>query len=660
MAPAPKRACDIVMKGGITSGIVYPPVIGALADYWSFKNIGGTSAGAIAAAATAAAQFGAQTQGERPFARLAALPEELAETEGAGQPTRLLRLFQPEPETAALYRVVLALLASAWGQALRGALQVTPWAAWLGALPLVIALGLLLAALGARQTGAGVCWAAALVALGWTAWEFYRLRRAGWFDAQLAACGGLLLLLLGAGVTTGWTLFGYALTLALVLGVSALLAALLLGFVWQVWRVLPDKFYGFCSGQTVTDAGQAPLTIWLADLIDELAGRPVDGPPLTFGALWLGREPQSGEDAAAVPVAARFVNLEMMTTCLTRGRPYRLPFDNREFFFDEADFRQLFPARVVNWLIEKGRPARPEEKSEPAQRLFQLPTGADLPVIVAARMSLSFPLLLGAVPLYAIDFSRRDEAQRKLERCWFSDGGICSNFPVHFFDQVLPTRPAFAVNLRPFHPDFPARDFRLARRNNSGRLELWTRFGELGGFFGALLNVLQNWNDNLQIPLPGYRDRILHISMNEAEEGGLNLHMPPPVIQRVAARGAAAAAELLKHYPGVGLTEADQQDPIETTWDNHRWVRYRSTMAQLEALLTELADVTDDPAPDASFAQLAQAPPSYAWDSKAQQTLAAQLTQQLLELAREWRGHGPVFQQDPPNPEPELRVRPRI
>jgi predicted acylesterase/phospholipase RssA len=46
--------CDLVMKGGITSGVVYPLAVVELARKYHFKNIGGTSAGAIAAAATAA------------------------------------------------------------------------------------------------------------------------------------------------------------------------------------------------------------------------------------------------------------------------------------------------------------------------------------------------------------------------------------------------------------------------------------------------------------------------------------------------------------------------------------------------------------------------------------------------------------------------------
>ena len=51
----PERSCDVVMKGGITSGIVYPEAIHELSRDYRFRSIGGTSAGAIAAAATAAA-----------------------------------------------------------------------------------------------------------------------------------------------------------------------------------------------------------------------------------------------------------------------------------------------------------------------------------------------------------------------------------------------------------------------------------------------------------------------------------------------------------------------------------------------------------------------------------------------------------------------------
>ena len=56
-ASAPKEECDIVMKGGITSGVVYPLTVVELSKKYRLRNIGGTSAGALAAAITAAAEY---------------------------------------------------------------------------------------------------------------------------------------------------------------------------------------------------------------------------------------------------------------------------------------------------------------------------------------------------------------------------------------------------------------------------------------------------------------------------------------------------------------------------------------------------------------------------------------------------------------------------
>nr|WP_218565201.1 patatin-like phospholipase family protein [Pseudomonas sp. phDV1] len=52
--------CDLIMKGGITSGIVYPLAITEIAKAFPLRSIGGTSAGATDAAAAAAAELGRQ------------------------------------------------------------------------------------------------------------------------------------------------------------------------------------------------------------------------------------------------------------------------------------------------------------------------------------------------------------------------------------------------------------------------------------------------------------------------------------------------------------------------------------------------------------------------------------------------------------------------
>lgn len=75
----PARNCDIVMKGGITSGVVYPKAIAELAKEFRFKNVGGTSAGAIAAALAAAAEYARVSGKGAGFARLEQLPDFLYE-----------------------------------------------------------------------------------------------------------------------------------------------------------------------------------------------------------------------------------------------------------------------------------------------------------------------------------------------------------------------------------------------------------------------------------------------------------------------------------------------------------------------------------------------------------------------------------------------------
>ena len=94
--------CDLVMKGGITSGVVYPRAVMVLGERYRFRNIGGTSAGAIAAAVTAAAEYGRQTGAAEDLSRIDAIVRDLT------RPGLLLGLFQPAKENRPLWGVVRA------------------------------------------------------------------------------------------------------------------------------------------------------------------------------------------------------------------------------------------------------------------------------------------------------------------------------------------------------------------------------------------------------------------------------------------------------------------------------------------------------------------------------------------------------------------------
>src|SRR5262249_11528617 len=144
----------------------------------------------------------------------------------------------------------------------------------------------------------------------------------------------------------------------------------------------------------------------------------------------------------------------------------------------------------------------------------------------------------------------------KLERCWFSDGGICSNLPIHFFDALLPRHPTFALNLQDEHPAHPVQpgdevnNVWLPQNNQEGIAEDWNRFDakkSVFSFLGAIVETMQNWVDNTQLRVPGYRDRVAHI-FHRADEGGLNLNMPPAVIDRLSRRGGAAGTVLREQF----------------------------------------------------------------------------------------------------------------
>src|ERR1700758_1227867 len=102
----PDKSCDIVLKGGITSGVVYPLALVSLSQKYRFSNTGGTSAGAIAAAAAAAAEYGRPIAGAG-FDRLAKIPGEVGPS--------LLSMFQPTPILEPLFDIFVAALKAKTG-----------------------------------------------------------------------------------------------------------------------------------------------------------------------------------------------------------------------------------------------------------------------------------------------------------------------------------------------------------------------------------------------------------------------------------------------------------------------------------------------------------------------------------------------------------------
>jgi predicted acylesterase/phospholipase RssA len=553
--PPEDRFCDLVMKGGITSGVVYPAAIERLSHHYRFKNIGGTSAGAIAAAVTAAAEFNRRCSGSRAgFELLKQLPSDLKEDVTPGR-RKLLSLFQPQRDARRLFTVLVA-------------------------------------ALNSRGTGHRI-----FAIIG-------GLLRAYWIAALGSVLIALAIRAVGADGLGSVLVFG----IALVIWIGA--------WVFRDITVgVVGNGFGMCTGLT-EHPKEVALTPWLHELIQRAAGRTAQDPPLTFGELWDAPGYPIGHFTLPAGALRKSIDLRMFSTNLGHGRPYIFPFTpagpgqsrfptQERLFFRPDELARYLPGEVLAWMrakgmayrVEPGREGRDPSGADAASRgLLELPPPREFPVILAARMSLSFPFLFAAVPLWAIDYDAPGLAP--FRRCWFSDGGISSNFPMHLFDGLVPSWPTFGINLEPQIEKWE--EVYLPRVYTEGYGERWDRFDDgadgaarFGGFLSAILGAMQNWNDNALARMPGVRDRIARVRLRP-DEGGMNLNMDRRAIENVAERGERAAAELIAAFAQPrGGSQA-------TGWDEQRWVRLGVLLKMIEERASGVRTALDPSCPHAT------------------------------------------------------------
>lgn len=701
--------CDLVMKGGITSGVVYPRAMVRVARDYRIRSIGGTSVGAIAAVLTAAAEYWRQANpGSEAVARQQRKIEELvsrldttvdgvngwderqrpdiqaAEADllagGVDAPgfgglyaipqdigSDLVGKFQPERDTAGAFRFLIALLEArtpvtrvttalvrqfhwwriasaiviglftlafvrdplpvAWLLVIMAGAAVAyvawrrirslrapeptpdtpdapnakrPWRwpvkpLWLaGGLLAALWLTYLQVAIGLGEIGRWVGTHLPLVIVGLIlaslvtqadvlrAWLLVRWRspdpdemgrRRHLLDVGLLATGVVLGMVL---VVTNWQALGEDPHVTAVV-VSGMVVGWVLGGVMGLianfgWSI-PRNGLGLCSGMGDARA----LTPWLTSRINTVAGLAPDAPPLTFGKL------------AGLPLNRR-ISLEAIATDLTRGVPLDLPAALHRYRFRPREFQRLFPTSVLSCLGVT-------EANLVSDELLPFPPAKDIPLVVVARISMSFPVLFSAVPVYFHDgISRRPPL-----RCLLSDGGIVSNFPIHKFDRSLPGWPTFAIDLidevNPAqqllsqqiwtNPIRVTRDPDIAegvaaRRATEAIPD--TDIDTLPEVFSRLVNTARGWIDNSQKGLPGYRERIVGIRLYPGE-GGLNLAMGASTIDRLAHRGMYGIHTLIGPWhpdPAPQPDETDAQRLARSQWHQHRWLRYRIIMRSLE------------------------------------------------------------------------------
>ena len=685
--PPVDRFCDLVLTGGVASGVVYPWAIVELARHFRFRNIGGTSVGAMAAALAAAAEYGRRTGFEFPFEPLRRIPAALGEVLPDGR-TRMLSLFQPCVHGERLIEI--------WGK---------------------VGCGCDDARTAPEKSG-----------FTWT--RIIRETFRTYMRPALAgALVGLVLSLLP------WLIFKRVPTwiepIQLVLGVVAAVATialavivgsvffLLLSVWWDVKHGLIENGYGLCKGGTLEPPGpegeRPGLTQWLHEGIQLSAGLKKKDRPLTFRDLWNApvypgavRRPCGPSD----PASLRSINLQTITTNLSHERPYRLPLEDRSswLYFKPDELQDFFPPEVLDALTRSARPYRPMSDSDPpAERvpagILELP-GADLPVVVAARLSLSFPFLFSAVPLWAVDYEA-PRNQRTLRRCQFTDGGASSNFPIHLFDASVPRWPTFGLWLDRKGAYRPKQDVWLPETLDRGRGDDWNRFDPLSqieqpdaaqarpgqspmsggkhkvfriltrakpggaaphkeetvttkhfvGFVGAIAKSAVDWRDRTGLRLPHVRNRVARLKLGEGE-GGLNIGMPRKQILEMAYRyGTLAGQTFAEEYvapPGTAVA------PV---WTEHRWVRMELLMAGLRERLRALSNSNAWAAYTEPMDQvLAQASTTSPIRGDASARPSAAQVDSLHTLLGELEALGEKLDLAPPQPiklvpEPELRLR---
>ncbi|PSH55452.1 hypothetical protein CU100_22655 [Phyllobacterium endophyticum] len=601
--------CDIVMAGGVTSGIIYPGAVAMIARRYSFRSIGGTSVGAIAAAVTAAAEYGRRTGGHSTaFDEVGRLSKSLGDVAGDGH-SRLFHLFTPEEATKPLLSLVTPIFGG--GGALKKALTVinVTLAAWQFALPV------------------------AIVALAGIYLVSFLLSEGHPVIAMIAIAASFAL------IAVTWLV-------ALIL---------ILRNRWLVsWR---DNYYGICtgsrSGTLEAEAGKLRfegLTPWMHRTVQAAAGRGLDDSPLTFGDLWSAPLVQGGASRQNPdPSAPRSIELAMIASDISRNRTAQIPFleTPSPLYVEKAVLHDFLPGSVAKWMVAHA--GTYDRRIEQRDDVIRLPLPQDLPIVFGARLSLSFPVLLASMPLMTPDFAKASKGEPvPLRRVWFCDGGLTSNFPIHFFDSPIPSRPTFCLNLIDFdaeapnvhtpETDTPETDNegqdkvadevskpiakpRASERTAANRPDaasardpgpgdkVWgfismskgnritpipfTAFDIAPGsglmaFLKTLLNTARFWSDNQMLIAPGVRERIVNVALRD-DEGGLNLDMTSEMIADLDLRGRAAGLLIATRFDSSATTDPETGSHNQPIFANHRWIRFRNFMAAFEDLSRRFA-----------------------------------------------------------------------
>ncbi len=703
--PPLDQYCDLVMQGGVVDGVIYPGVLTELARRFRFQSIAGTSVGAIAASLAAASEFARRFGSDDGFNQvLRKIPQELAKPNPSdASQTKLRSLFQPDAKLQRLFLLLVDVLSVTAAQRIPTLLRtfvqyygrfLLVGALLFGALPLaMLAYFLLTCQCNHMPTSA----------------------LAAYLTVKIIVL--VLVILLGAVIALAVALYRDYLALA------------------------SNGGFGFCSGMSLDGGATEGLVEWLHKGIQGAAKLPLSR-PLCFEDLW--SAPGGPRDAQGQP-APLSINLRMISTAVSHGRPYEFPIDpnSTRLFFKLSEFKDYFPESVFNYLEKVAKPyefqtsvpsatpgeptdltspdpnpdpnAQPIQAQADKQDFRELPIG-ELPILVAARLSMNFPVLFKSVPLWAIDEERGrfNKNAPVFRRVWFSDGGISSNFPIHFFDEALPSWPTFGVYLAdqsrhhryeraPGKPAKPQPPYWLPRFHTEGKFEKWLpvfsnddedlppeqkskkmagKLKQDAGFIsylGGIARTAKDWADNANLRTPGVRERVVYVYKNGSKDpskgeavqthGGLNLKLPGKNIEELGYfNGVAAGQALVRKFLGDSPT-ANKNLSASPGWLDHRWTRFNAYLNALQNHLAGFSQAAQAARATPTLAQqIAQAqnqPPLYT-ETYFEPTLTANQAQALqnathaIEALEAALAQNKVYQPYQDAPQPKLGLRPGL
>lgn len=614
--------CDLVLKGGIASGLIYATSVPWLARRYRFRSIGGSSAGAVGAALAAAAEYQrATTDNPEGFRTFWKVGEDLTPKRfsciflpiGTNRQRRRCREEltgseeeEPKPDLTKLRKLDIDARVLEAKAAHDKAVRNGAPGAQLVALRAAIARarGRLMPRKRSEYADSSV---RRLVRYWLMRTAFsprvHKARHKLARHPRLVTAAGLAMAAIPLTGPFVESFDGLEPWVAFALVVLVTLAALV---VVTALSMLKRPGFGMVGG--------GALATWLYHETQRAAGRTIDQAPLTVG------------DLQYLPPDRR-VTLRFMATDLTTAEPLTLPLspEVHGYYFKLLEWidLELFPPQIMRHL---------KTVSPPNQWGYSRLPLNELPVVVAARMSIATPLLFRAIPLYKPKRALEEFRPGNIRRHWISDGGISSNFPIHFFDAWLPTRPTLGLLLRSVDPEAEA----IERSFPFHGVEI----SNAPSLLGRTTNALMNAADIAQAKLPGFGARVIDL----------------PYDKRVGGANIRPDEDDLAEMRRTGWEEMDRWMTKPFDERAHRLARYELLMSLLRANLQPAQGV------NRSLAD--------SFDKKMQALLAARpdgpqkvaATRSLLEVAKNWgpvEGNVRIGRPPASSHEPVLRITPR-